>query len=96
MCLLRLEAGDQRLGVGNDMGEGRTVELVGGVHHLFFECGGRIADQRDVVAEFRCIAGGGFDAGIGQQTDDDDVGDAFLLQAKIGSVLAKPLEPQCS
>lgn len=47
------------------------------------ECRGGISHQGDVVAKFLGVPGGGLDAGIGQQTDDDHVGYAPLLEAKI-------------
>ena len=95
-CTVWVEAGDQFVGAGDDMGEGRAVEFVSGVHHFRFERGGGIAHQGDVIAQFSSIAGGGFDAGVGQQTGDDHVGDAFLFQAKIQIGVGETTGAQCS
>ena len=65
------------------MGVRRAVEFMGGVHHFRLESGRGVAHQGDVVAEFLCVTSSGFDAGVGEQTDDDHVGNALLLEAEI-------------
>ena len=44
--------GSNKIGCRQDfVGEGRAVQLMGGVHHFFFERGRSIAHQRDVITQ---------------------------------------------
>ena len=65
------------------VGESRAVQFVCGAHHFLAERGRCIAHERDVIAQFHRKAAGGFNAGIGKQTDDDHVRDALLFQLKV-------------
>ncbi len=67
----------------NRVGEGRPVQLVRGVHHLFGKSGGGVLDQRDVIPELRGEPAGAFDTGVGQHADDDHPDDAALLETKV-------------
>src|SRR5262245_28309345 len=63
--------------------EGGSIEFVRGVHLRVPEGGGRIAHQRNVVAEFHRVLGGGLDAGVGNQAGNDYVRDAALLELHV-------------
>ncbi len=53
------------------------------MHAVFAEGRRGVFDERDVIAKLDRVAAGGFNAGVGQQTDDDHFGDAALPQQKI-------------
>ena len=65
------------------MREGRPIDFESGLHRGPTEGGGRIFDQRDVIAEFHPEASGGLDAGVGDHADQDDLTDAVLLGLKV-------------
>src|SRR5262245_40277782 len=56
------------------------------MHLCVAEGGGRVAYQRDVVAKIHCVLGCGLDAGVGNQADNDHVGDAVLLELHVEKV----------
>ncbi len=64
------------------------------MHHLVRVIRRRIPNHGDVIAELSGIANGRFNAGVRDESDDDELVDA--LSCKSRSVLAKPLEHQCS
>jgi hypothetical protein len=51
-----------------------------GVHHLLRKSSRRIGDERYVITEFHRETAGGLDAGIGHETDKDDLLDTVLLE----------------
>jgi hypothetical protein len=64
---------------------------VSSVHHFVRESGGGIAHQRHVIAELHGEPGCRLDAGIGEQSDDDHLRDALLLQQEIEVDICEPL-----
>jgi len=58
-------------------GDSLLMAVLGGVHHFRLEGRRRIPYQGDVIAEFRGATGRCLDAGIGQQANDNHMGDAF-------------------
>ncbi len=58
------------------MRESRPVDLMGGMHGLVAEGGGRIPHQGDVIAEFDGKSADRLDGGIGDHADNDHVADA--------------------
>ena len=65
------------------MSIGRPVQLVRRMHHLVAERGGGVAEQGHVITELHGEAAGGLNAGVGEQTDGNDMRDATLLEMKI-------------
>src|SRR5262245_59032160 len=63
--------------------EGGSIDFVRGMHLCVAEGGGRVTYQRDVVAKLHCVLGCGLDAGLGNQADNDHVGDAVLLELHV-------------
>ena len=53
------------------------------MHVLVTERGGRVADQGHVITQLHGEAAGGLNAGVGEQTDGNDMRDAMLLEMKI-------------
>ena len=66
---------------------------MGGMHRLCADSRRRIAYQRDMIPQLRCISAGALDAGIGDHADQDEPRDGFLLQQRIEFVFEKPLLP---
>jgi len=58
----------------------RNVNVEGGTHNLIGVICRRVSNHRDVVAQFGGIAHGRFDAGMRDETDDDQLVDAVLLE----------------
>jgi len=53
------------------------------MHVLVTERSGRVADQGHVITQLLGEAAGGINAGVGEQTDGNDMRDATLLEMKI-------------
>ena len=53
------------------------------MHELVAERGGRVTDQGHVITQLHGEAAGGLNAGVGEQTDGNDMRDAMLLEMKI-------------
>ncbi len=68
------------------MREGWSIDLVGRVHAFTAEGSGGVLNESNVVAELHAKASGGFDAGIRDKTDKDDLLDPplFELEVEIG------------
>jgi hypothetical protein len=60
--------------------EAGSIDLVRRVHAFLLEGSGRILNQDDVVAKFHAKARGGFDAGVRDHADQDDVLDPPLCE----------------
>src|SRR5262245_2487338 len=67
----------------NGAGIVREIDVESGVHVLIRVIGNRVPYHRDVVAELGGKANGRFDAGMRDQTDDDELMDAVLLELQI-------------
>src|SRR6516225_9978930 len=63
--------------------ESGPIDFVRGMHLRVPEGGGRVAYQRDVVAELHCVLGGRLNAGVGNQADNDHVRYAVLLKLHV-------------
>src|SRR5262249_55159479 len=77
------ERADQLLGGHDCMSERRCAELMCGMHQLTRESRGRITNQGDVIAVLHREARRRIDAGVSQQSHDDRVTDAMLLELQI-------------
>ena len=65
------------------MGVGRPVDGMGDVHPLLAEGRRGVFDQSDVIPQLHAEAAGRLNAGVGDQTDQDDAADAVLPQLQI-------------
>src|SRR5215813_11812596 len=82
----RRQQGQQLLGGQHRVREARPIDLVRRLHALLLEGSGRIRNQRDVVAQLHAKARGGFNAGVRDQADEDELLDPPLgeLGVEIG------------
>jgi hypothetical protein len=80
----------------NGAGIVREVDVQSGLHLVIRVIRCRVLDYGDLVAELSGKADRCFDAGMRDQTDDDEMMDPCFLSCKSKSVLAKPLEHRCS
>ena len=59
----------------------RQVDVERGMHHLVRVIRRRVFNHGDVIAELSGIANGRFDAGVRDESDDDELVDAILRWA---------------
>ena len=74
------QEGQQFSGGQNGVREARSVDLVRRLHALRLEGGGRILNQRGVVARLHAEASGALDAGVRYEADEDDLLDPPLCE----------------
>src|SRR5262249_13535806 len=71
------------------------VDIERGVHHLVRVIRCRVSHHRDLIAELSGKADGGFDAGMRDQSDDDELVDAVFLelqiQIRVGEAAGAPM-----
>ena len=67
----------------NGAGVVREIDVESGVHLFVRVVRRRVSHHRDLVAELRGIANRRFDAGMRDQSDDDELMDAELLELQI-------------
>src|SRR5262249_37071133 len=61
----------------------RNVDVERGVHHLVRVIRRRVLNDGDVITEFGGIAHSRFDAGMRNESDDDELMDAVLLELQV-------------
>src|SRR5207302_1021059 len=74
------QEGQQLLGGQQSVREARSIDLVRRMHAFMAEGSGRILHEGDVVAQLHAKTRGGFDAGVRDHADENDLLDPPLFK----------------
>src|SRR5215831_3848634 len=61
----------------------RDIDVEGSMHHLVCVVRGRVLNDGDVITELGGVAHGRFDAGVRDESDDDELMDVVLLELQV-------------